>query len=57
MASSRSYHDGDRGFLHEKGVKGVLPLGYLPLWVREGVTLIIAEENKQPMEKRGFQQS
>ena len=25
-----------------KGVKGMLPLGCLPLWGREGVTLIIA---------------
>ncbi len=25
------------------GVKGMLPLGCLPLWGREGVTLIVAE--------------
>jgi hypothetical protein len=26
------------------GVKGMLPLGSLPLWGREGVTLIISKE-------------
>jgi hypothetical protein len=25
----------------QKGVKGIFPLGCLPLWGREGVTLII----------------
>jgi hypothetical protein len=39
MASPRSDHDVDMGALHEKGVKGVLPVGCLPLWGREGVTL------------------
>ena len=26
---------------HVRGVKGMLPLGCLPLWGREGVTLIV----------------
>jgi len=26
---------------NREGVKGMLPLGCLPLWVREGVTLIV----------------
>jgi hypothetical protein len=38
MSSKRGNH---RKF---KGIKGVLPLGCLPLWGREGVTLITAEE-------------
>jgi hypothetical protein len=33
------------------GVKGRLPLGCFPLWGREGVTLIAAEENRQTAEK------
>jgi len=41
----------------KEGVKGMLPLGCLPLWGREGVTLIAAAENYQMTEKRGFQQS
>jgi hypothetical protein len=28
------------------GVKGVHPLGCLPLWGREGVTLLIADKRK-----------
>jgi hypothetical protein len=35
----------------------MLPLGCLPLWGREGVTLIPVAENKQELVKRGFQQS
>jgi hypothetical protein len=41
----------------EKGAKGVLPLGYLPLWGREGVTLLYPKENWQVTGKRRFQQS
>ena len=39
------------------GVKGVLPLGCLPLWGREGVTLLYTEEVWQVTGKRGFFQS
>jgi hypothetical protein len=31
----------------KKGVKGILPLGCLTLWGREGVTLITGSENYQ----------
>jgi hypothetical protein len=41
----------------KEGVKGMLPLGCLPLWGREGVTLIVAAENYRMTGKRGFQQS
>jgi hypothetical protein len=39
-----------------EGVKGMHPLGCLPLWGREGVTLIFPQwmTNKQ---KTGFQQT
>jgi hypothetical protein len=40
-----------------RGVKGMLPLGCLPLWGREGVPLIVAAENKQAMGKKRFRQS
>ena len=40
-----------------KGVKGVLPLGCLPLWGSEGVTLIAAEENNQTIEEMSSQES
>ena len=30
----------------KRGVKGMLPLGCLPLWGREGVTLQVVAENK-----------
>ena len=36
------------------GVKGVLPLGCLPLWGREGVTLIAAAEINLVTEKKNF---
>jgi hypothetical protein len=39
------------------GVKGVLPLGCLLLWGREGVTLLYTEKDQQVMGKRGFLQS
>jgi hypothetical protein len=39
------------------GVKGMLPLGCLPRWGREGVTLLTAGEYKQMIRKIGFQQS
>jgi hypothetical protein len=35
----------------------MLPLGCLPLWGKEGVTLLAAAENKRITGKRGFQQS
>jgi len=35
----------------------MLPACCLPLWGREGVTLLAATENKRMMGKRGFQQS
>ena len=35
----------------------MLPLGCLPLWGREGVTLTAAADNYRMTEKRGFQQS
>jgi hypothetical protein len=39
----------------KEGVKGMLPLGCLPLWGREGVTLIAAAENySNDFEKEGF---
>jgi hypothetical protein len=38
------------------GVKGVLPLGCLPFWGREGVTLLYTKEDRQVTGKRGFQQ-
>jgi hypothetical protein len=41
----------------KEGVKGMLPACCLPLWGREGVTLIAAAENYRMTEKRGFQQS
>jgi hypothetical protein len=41
----------------KEGVKGMLPACCLPLWGREGVTLIAATENYRMTEKRGFQQS
>jgi hypothetical protein len=41
----------------EMGVKGVLPLGCLPHWGREGVTLLYAEEDWQVTGKRVFLQS
>jgi hypothetical protein len=39
------------------GVKGVLPLGCLPLWGREGVTLLYPEENWHVKKKRLFLQN
>jgi hypothetical protein len=41
----------------KRGGKGMLPLGCLPLWGRERVTLLAAAENKRITGKRGFQQS
>jgi hypothetical protein len=41
----------------KRGGKGMLPLGCLPLWRREGVTLLAAAENERITGKRGFQQS
>ena len=41
----------------KRGGRGMLPLGCLPLWEREGVTLLAAAENKRITGKRGFQQS
>jgi hypothetical protein len=41
----------------KSGGKGMLPLGCLPLWGREGITLLSAAENKRITGKRGFQQS
>jgi hypothetical protein len=34
------------------GVKGVLPLGCLPLWGREGVTIITYSNSKKSSEKK-----
>ena len=31
----------DTGKMYKKGVRGMFPLGCLPLWGREGVTLIV----------------
>jgi len=36
----------------KKGGKRILPLGCLPLWGREGVTLIAAADNFQMTEKK-----
>jgi hypothetical protein len=36
------------------GVKGMLPLGCLPLWEREGVILQAAAENKRIETKEDF---
>jgi hypothetical protein len=33
----------------DRGVKGILPLGCLPLWGREGVTLIPSSKCKKNM--------
>jgi len=41
----------------KEGVKGMLPACCLPLWGREGVTLLAAAENYRMTGKRGFQQS
>jgi hypothetical protein len=41
----------------KRGGRGMLPLGCLPLWGREGVTIPAAAENKRITGKRGFQQS
>jgi hypothetical protein len=41
----------------KEGARGMLPACCLPLWGREGVTLMAAAENYQMIEKRGFQQS
>jgi len=41
--------------LEKTGVKGGLPLGCLPLWGREGVTLKDVTVDKQITKKRGFQ--
>jgi len=41
----------------KRGGKGMLSLGCLPYWGREGVTLLAAAENKRITGKRGFQQS
>ena len=35
----------------EKGVKGMLPLGCLPLWGSEGVTLMFSRKNSSPKPK------
>jgi hypothetical protein len=35
-----------------EGVKGMLPLGCLPLWGGEGVTLMAAAENKRITQKK-----
>ena len=40
-----------------KGVKGMLPLGCLPLWGREGVTLIVAIENKQAKGRKQYKKN
>jgi hypothetical protein len=36
------------------GVKGVLPLGCLHLWGREGVTLLYTDEDSQITENEDF---
>jgi hypothetical protein len=36
---------------NEKGGQGVLPLGCLPLWGREGVTLIIPQTKYQAFKR------
>jgi hypothetical protein len=41
----------------KRGGNGMLLLGCLPLWGREGVILLAAAKNKQITGKRGFQQS
>jgi hypothetical protein len=41
----------------KRGIKRMLPLGRLPLWGREGGTLLTAAEIKRISQKRGFQQS
>ena len=50
-APPRRFYNGKHTFgkvlenLVKMGVKGVLPLGCLPLWGREGVTLLYPEED------------
>jgi hypothetical protein len=41
----------------KRGGTGMLPACCLPLWGREGVTILAAAENKGITGKRGFQQS
>jgi len=41
----KKYPDNHREVSLGGGVKGMLPLDYLPLWGREGVTLIILKQN------------
>jgi hypothetical protein len=43
--SKKSLTPSRKNCLNPKGVKGAHPLGCLPLWGREGVTLIIAAED------------
>jgi hypothetical protein len=38
----------------KEGVKGMLPACCLPLWGKEGFTLIAAAENKRTTGKKGF---
>jgi hypothetical protein len=38
--------------LNKRGGKGMLPVGCLPLWGREGVTLLAAAENKRITQKK-----
>jgi len=42
--------------LNKRRGKRMLPAGCLPLWVRQGVTLLAAAENKRNTGKGGFQQ-
>jgi len=46
-----------RGLKTSHRFKGMLPLGCLPHWGREGVTLLTAAEYKIMIRKIGFQQS
>jgi hypothetical protein len=40
-----------RNGINEKGVKGMPPLGCLPLWGSEGVTLVVSGKNPSPESK------
>jgi len=39
-------------YLKKEGVRGMLPLGCLPLWGREGVILITIAKNYQMMREK-----
>jgi len=54
---NRGKNRGKKGFrflLMMNGGQGALPLGCLPLWGREGVTLISPKSMNEMIDKTGF---